>query len=94
MPTNLLQIIESTKLDADEIAARTKQIHAAVLSQSRYIDDPNFDSIHPDDLELLFAEYDNSFFDGQIKQSLGKTPLPLRPVQTDDQFRRQDGILQ
>jgi len=75
MPANLLQIVESTTLGADQIAARTAQIHAAVLSKSKYIDNPNFTTIHPDDLELLFAEYDNEFFDGQIRKTLGTIPL-------------------
>ena len=75
MPTELLDLIESTTFDADEIAARTKQVHASVLSQSRYIDDANFTSIHPDDVELLFSEYDDNFFDGQINRALDKTPI-------------------
>jgi hypothetical protein len=75
MPANLLQIVESTTLNPDEIAARTKKIHAAVLNKSNYIDAPNFTRIHPADLEILFAEYDDKFFDGQIKQALGKVPL-------------------
>lgn len=73
--TDLLRIIESTTLDAEQIAARTTQIHALVLSKSKYIDAPNFTRIHPDDLELLFAEYDDQFFGGQIKELLGPTPL-------------------
>jgi len=75
MPDDLLEIVESVTLATGEIADRTKQIHAAVLSKSQYIDDPNFGSIHPDDLRLLFAEYDNRFFGGQIKESLGIIPL-------------------
>lgn len=75
MPAKLLQIVESTVLDADEIAARTKQIHAVVLSKSNYFDEPNFTRIHPADLKLLFDEYDGRFFDGQIKDLLGDTPL-------------------
>lgn len=45
-----------------------------VLAKSKYLDAPNFTKIHPDDLELLFAEYDERFFDGRIKESLGTTP--------------------
>ncbi len=75
MPANLLRIVESTALGIDEIAARTKQIYATVLSNSEYIDDSNFTRIHPNDLEILFAAYDRKFFDGQIKQSLGEVPL-------------------
>ncbi len=75
MPTDLLHIVESVTLKSDEIAARTKQIHAAVLSKSKYIDAANFTTIHPADLEILFAEYDNVFFDEQIRTMLGSIPL-------------------
>lgn len=78
MPGDLLQIVESTTLNADEISGRTAQIHAVVLSKSKYIDDSNFTRIHTTDLELLFAEYDNDFFDGQIKETLGTIPLYFR----------------
>ena len=75
MPANLLQIVERATLGADQIAAHTQQIHAAVLSKSKYIDDPNFTMIHPADLELLFAEYDDRFFNGQVRKTLGTVPL-------------------
>lgn len=75
MTTRLLHLIESTKLDADETAARTKRIHAAVLSDSKWVDHPNFTRIHPADLEMLFTQYDHHFFQGQIKDTLGDTPL-------------------
>lgn len=78
MPGNLLPIVESTALDAEEVSRRTAQIHAIVLSKSKYIDNPNFTRIHTFDLELLFAEYDNEFFDGQIKKTLGTVPLHFR----------------
>jgi hypothetical protein len=75
LPVELLQIIESTGLDAQQIAARTAHIHAVVLSKSKYIGIPNFTKIHPADLEMLFAEYDEAFFGRQVKESLGTTPL-------------------
>ena len=75
MPAKLLQIVKSTTLDQEQSSARTAQIHAVVLSKSKYIDDPNFTRLHPTDLELLFARYDNEFFDGQIKKTLGMIPL-------------------
>lgn len=71
----LLQVLESTQLDAAQITARTAQIHATLLSKSRYLNAANFTLIHPADLELLFAEYDAAFFDRQIAQALGTTPL-------------------
>lgn len=78
MPGSLLHIVESTTLNAETISARTAQIHAAVLSKSKFIDGPNFTRIHSADLELLFAEYDSRFFDGQIKDTLGTIPLYFR----------------
>ena len=78
MPGNLLQIVESTTLNAEKVSDRTAQVHAIVLSKSEYIDDPNFTRIHTADLKLLFAEYDNEFFDGQIKEALGTVPLHFR----------------
>ena len=75
MPVELLQIVETESLDAQQITACTAQIHAAVLAKSKYIDAANFTRIHPSDLELLFAEYDAAFFSGKIKASLGTTPL-------------------
>jgi len=78
MAGNLLHIVESTTFSAEEIARRTAQIHATVLSRSKYIDVPNFTRIHTTDLGLLFAEYDQGFFAGQIKETLGTTPLYFR----------------
>jgi hypothetical protein len=75
MPQALQKIVESTTLGADTIKARTTQIHATVLSQSEYIDDANFNCIHPADLECLFEQYDELFFGLQIKEALGDTPL-------------------
>jgi hypothetical protein len=75
MPTDLLQIVESTTLDAETISSRSAQIHANVLSRSKYIHAANFTKIHPDDLAILFAEYDDQFFGGQVKATLGTTTL-------------------
>jgi hypothetical protein len=75
MPDSLLQILESTALDSGVIAERTAAIHAYVLKESKYIDDPNFNLIHYSDLEILFDEYDRRFFQGEIKQALGAIPL-------------------
>ncbi len=75
MTANLLHIVESTTLDGERISASTRNIHAAVLRKSKYIDVPNFTRIHPTDLELLYVEYDNEFFGAQVASTLGQTPL-------------------
>ncbi len=75
MSKALLPLVEATTLDAQQIAAGMAHIHASVLSQSKYIDVPNFTRIHLSDLELLFAEYDKAFFAGKVKESIGDSPL-------------------
>lgn len=55
MASDLLRIVESTTLDAETISSRTAQIHANVLSGSKYIRAANFTKIHPGDLAFLFG---------------------------------------
>ena len=71
----LLAMVESTTLTPESISFGTAQIRTAVLGKSSYVDTPNFTKIHPADLELLFNEYDNRFFEGNIRRALGSTPL-------------------
>lgn len=78
MPEDLLQIVESTTLDGETIAAKTAMVHAEVLGKSRYITAANFKQVHPNDLQLLFDIYDDQFFQGQIRRELGDTPLHFR----------------
>lgn len=75
MTADLLNIVETTRLDTKTISERTARIHADVLNNSNWLDAPNFTSIHPDDLAMLFHEYDRAFFDGNIRRSLGDTQL-------------------
>lgn len=75
MTAQLLQIVESTTLTADQIAERTNEIRAALLGKSKTLDQANFTRIHPVDLQLLFAEYDERFFDSQISRALQGVPL-------------------
>lgn len=72
---DLLPYVKETTLTPALIAARTAEIHAAVLRESRYLDGPNFNRIHPADLELLFNEYDQRFFAGGVRSVLGASPL-------------------
>ncbi len=75
---NLLQHIESANLHAQEIAARSSQIHATLLQQSQWLDAANFNKIHPHDLKSLFDQYDSLFFAGLVRKSLGKIPLEFK----------------
>jgi hypothetical protein len=60
------------------IQERLRLIRHASLSQSRYLREANFTSIHMSDLEFLFAAYDKAFFGGLLKASLGRIPLQFR----------------
>ncbi len=75
MTKSLLQVVESTTFADKEILHKKSQIHAAVLSQSKVIDAPNFTRIHTDDLKFLFHAYDDAFCSGKIKETLGNIPL-------------------
>jgi hypothetical protein len=75
MATELLQLAEKTKLDADEIAEKTRLIYDAFLGQSPYVDGGNFTRIHSSDLKRLFDQYDRCFFGGHIGAALGDAPL-------------------
>jgi hypothetical protein len=72
---DLLQLVEGSSFDAQQINDRTAQIHAAVLGRSNYLDAANFTTIHPSDLELLFTAYDVHFFDEKLQARLGAQPL-------------------
>lgn len=75
MTAELLQIVTKTALEAQAVAARTAQIHATVLSKSKYLGAGNFARIHTADLATMFTEYDTAFFSGQLKRALGDSPL-------------------
>lgn len=75
MTVDLLPFVLETTLPSAQIAARTAEIHSAVLSSSHYLDGANFNRIHPADLELLFNAYDQLFFSGGVRRMLGAAPL-------------------
>lgn len=75
---SLLKTIKATHLSPPEVRARTGQIFDTVLNHSKYLDAPNFTSIHPDDLRRLTELYDQQFFDGQLLPLAEKTGLTFR----------------
>jgi len=77
MNAELKRLAETTVLAPAQVAAGTQQIRASVLDQSQ-LDQPNFTTIHPTDLELLLAQYDGLFFGRQLREVLGSTPLHFR----------------
>ena len=78
MATDLRQFIQTKKFSTEEIATRTREIYAAILRDSAYLDGGNFATIHSDDLERMFDLYDRLFFDGGSRKLLGDTPIDFR----------------
>lgn len=74
----LLQSSAVSPVPDGVILARQRAIHDAVLAQSRYLRTPNFTTIHPGDLESLFALYDQHYFAGHCRQALRGRTLSLR----------------
>lgn len=70
--------VERDQLPATEVAAKTRKIYEAMLGRSAYLKSGNFTSIHPTDLARLFDLYDEQFFDGGCRATLGDTPLSFR----------------
>jgi hypothetical protein len=63
---------------AKNVSAKTEIIRDMILAESKRIREPNFGTIHPDDLARLFALYDERFFDGWLgKAVIDKTKTPL-----------------
>lgn len=75
VPVDFISFVEKTTIPPERIAARTADIHAATLKQSKWLDGPNFTRIHPHDLAFVFESYDATFFDGWLKRALGAAPL-------------------
>ena len=60
------------------IRVRIQDIYHDVLRQSPHIRQPNFTSIHPRDLDLLFRAYDERFFGNHCRAALNGTRIRFR----------------
>jgi len=78
MATNLRVHVETSELNANQMAARTRLIYDIMLRESPHFDGGNFATIHSSDLKRLFHQYDTSFFKAKIGATLGRTPLHFR----------------
>lgn len=78
MNEKIQRFLEAVQLSPDEIAVKTGSIHDAVLRESRHIDAPDFRTIHPNDLALLFEQYDQRFLEEQCRKALADAPLKFR----------------
>jgi hypothetical protein len=78
MPQQLRDLVETTRLDANDIQTRLQEVYDHVLRVSPYLETGNFTRFHPNDLRLLYDRYDRSFFSGQCSAELGSRPLSFR----------------
>ena len=71
------RLVEGKLLEAEQklLASEVQEI---AIRQSLYIDRPNFQAIHPDDLRRLFDLYDDRYFQGRCRQAVGDRPLSFR----------------
>ena len=60
------------------IRAWTAEIGRELIAASGWIDDHNFTSIHPRDLETLFCAYDRRFLEGFLRERLAEEDLSFR----------------
>jgi hypothetical protein len=74
----LAETVLFTRLSQELIQQRIGRIQQDVLAHSRHLRETDFTAIHPRDLELLFAAYDERFFAGQCRRALEGRRLNFR----------------
>lgn len=62
----------------ERINAWTREIGRQLVAASSWISEPNFASIHPDDLAFLFRAYDRRFLQGFARRRLAPGALVFR----------------
>ena len=81
-PADPLKSLTRILLDSDPGAARsrsrTHDIGQRLLHASPCVCEPNFTSLHPDDLSFLFDAYDTCFLDGLCGKLLGPEGVTFR----------------
>ena len=78
MPKRLLKLLTTTEINPKLRRERQQAIYRRILEESPYLDDGNFQVIHPDDVERMFDLYDGAFFGGAVRQSVGGGRLTFR----------------
>ena len=76
--TRLREIVEEARFSPEQITENVRQINGSLLAESSYLNTPNFTTFHPDDLERLFEEYDQLFFESLCRKLLRQTKLSFR----------------
>jgi len=75
MSEELRQFLITAHLYPEQIAERIASIRTQQLARSAYTTVPDFRTIHPFDVALLFDAYDAAFFQGELRKAIGEVPL-------------------
>ncbi|MCA9141803.1 MAG: hypothetical protein KDB05_03415 [Planctomycetales bacterium] len=78
MGTEFQHTIERGRRTVTEVAAETRSIYEEMLRRSTHLGTGNFKSLSADDVEQLFDLYDERFFNGGCRKTLGGAPLSFR----------------
>jgi hypothetical protein len=75
MSAELHQLLLTTHLQPEHITERIASIREQQLTRSAYTTVPDFRSIHPFDIALMFDAYDAAFFQGALRRAIGEVPM-------------------
>lgn len=73
----LKELVLTDRMSPDDFMVRQSDIYQQLLSESAYLSAGNFSKVHPQDLEMMFREYDARFFDGLCTKLLQEQGCPL-----------------
>lgn len=81
MPSPVKQLEKQLRWESTTVAQRrlrNQQIVDNIFATSPYLTEPNFDSFHPEDIQLLYELYDEHYFQGLLQKSLNPKLLSFR----------------
>jgi len=81
MTSSLRQLesfVREARFGSSERRLRQQMIVDYVLGTSRDLNDPNFNSFHATDVQLLYELYDENFFNGLLLKSLNPQQISFR----------------
>ncbi|MFY9252395.1 MAG: hypothetical protein WAO83_02990 [Fuerstiella sp.] len=71
-------LVREDRVSPGERQRRVSMIAEHVFATSPYLNEPNFSRFHPDDLQLLYELYDETFFKGLLHRSLNPKQISFR----------------
>lgn len=74
----LEQIVRDRRMEPSRRLRNNQAIVDNVLMTSPHLTDANFESIHPDDILLLFELYDEYYFEGSLQRTVHPQPISFR----------------